>query len=282
MLKSEILDISKYTVLSSKNLWDFDDKLMHDHPAVGILYALKALRDKNEENNLSAHFLQEAASRLTDRKQLFHFLHNLKDYEDKKEISAIAPVEVAEIPVAEQEEVQNVHAETEEVADVQPIETTHIVQETVAETVLPIENESIPVTEMEDPYKGEKHTFIEWIKIFQSGNIEQKQPPKHAQEIEKEESPQTQPIAESTAPDEKEKEENTAEEAVLEDEGLKYADELAKKSITFNWDNATETLAKLYAKQGKKQKAIEVYKYLTLKYPSKSSYFATQIENLEK
>ncbi|MCQ2350826.1 MAG: hypothetical protein MJ003_02505 [Paludibacteraceae bacterium] len=44
----------------------------------------------------------------------------------------------------------------------------------------------------------------------------------------------------------------------------------------------TESLAKVYIKQKQYSKAIRIFEKLNLKYPEKSSYFAEQIENLNK
>ena len=44
----------------------------------------------------------------------------------------------------------------------------------------------------------------------------------------------------------------------------------------------TETLAKIYMKQEKFNKAIKAYEILSLKYPKKSSFFADQINDIKK
>ncbi len=55
----------------------------------------------------------------------------------------------------------------------------------------------------------------------------------------------------------------------------------AKMSIVDSEEFVTETLAKIYANQGNKEKAISVYKKLMLKYPEKKTYFAALIEKLK-
>jgi hypothetical protein len=59
------------------------------------------------------------------------------------------------------------------------------------------------------------------------------------------------------------------------------ADNKAKESLLENEHLVTETLAKIYALQGSVNKAVRAYEILSLKFPQKSAYFATLIQQLK-
>lgn len=57
---------------------------------------------------------------------------------------------------------------------------------------------------------------------------------------------------------------------------------MAKKSVQESDEFVTETLARIYAKQGNHFKAIRAYQKLSLKFPEKTAYFAALIEELKR
>lgn len=57
---------------------------------------------------------------------------------------------------------------------------------------------------------------------------------------------------------------------------------MAKKSVQESDEFITETLARIYAKQGNHFKAIRAYEKLSLKFPEKTAYFAALIEELKR
>ncbi len=65
-------------------------------------------------------------------------------------------------------------------------------------------------------------------------------------------------------------------------ETQKKQDDLSEKSTTLNPALITESYANLLLKQGKKQKAKEIYKKLMVKFPDKNTYFADLIKELEE
>ena len=58
--------------------------------------------------------------------------------------------------------------------------------------------------------------------------------------------------------------------------------EIPEQDESSIFDIATETLAKVYLKQGNKNMAVKIYNQLILKFPEKSSYFAAQIQKINK
>jgi hypothetical protein len=73
--------------------------------------------------------------------------------------------------------------------------------------------------------------------------------------------------------------------AALEEENEEIPEnvfEMAVNSITKEEDLASESLAEIMIKQGKHDKAIDMYRKLSLRNPQKSAYFARKIEGLQK
>ncbi len=73
--------------------------------------------------------------------------------------------------------------------------------------------------------------------------------------------------------------------AALEDEADEIPDEvfnMAVNSISREEDLASESLAEILVRQGKYEKAIDMYRKLSLRNPQKNAYFAARIEKIQK
>ena len=64
----------------------------------------------------------------------------------------------------------------------------------------------------------------------------------------------------------------------VKDTSTASQEDISKPFIEKEGGFVTETLARIYINQGYYSKAIDIYEELSLKFPEKSSYFASQIE----
>ena len=69
---------------------------------------------------------------------------------------------------------------------------------------------------------------------------------------------------------------------VSSEEESPVIDEIIKQSASDDFKIVTETMAKIYLKQGNKDKALQIYRQLTALNPKKSAYFADRIRELEE
>lgn len=58
--------------------------------------------------------------------------------------------------------------------------------------------------------------------------------------------------------------------------------DISQTSVDVHDDFMTETFARILVKQGSYDRAIEIYRKLILKFPEKNTYFASQIDEIEK
>ena len=220
------------------------------------LLALKAGQDDHPDAD---RMLTTAAVYSLDRTQLFHLMavkiHVFQPVAVEEAILELKPIEIVQRELeARAPQPRNLAAEPPvsqetKIVSPPPVIVPEIKQ---SEVVKPAEMiDSPPVV----PASAPPLPFAVWMSHFNPPVLESKSP----------EAPDEPPVPVEAKP---------AMQIT--------AQELAERSVAENKDVISETLARLLAKQGYREKAIVMYERLRLAFPEKSAYFAAEIEKLKK
>jgi hypothetical protein len=282
--------------------------LAFEYPYAHNLRYLLALKAQQEDHPEAARMLQNASAHSIDRTRLFMLIvpRQLTPQRvaltDKEEVLELKPIETVQaeldalVSLSLQPPVERANNAVEMPFPIQPVQPDEPeMQEELPENApgepaphqdvaapapemaivaapeVPVEEpasaaEPAPVTSLEEDYQP----FIQWFSQFHPPSLIQPLPEKEIpappppvqEQSEFDDEPRVVPPKQSAQPT--------------------VAQSLAEKSVSENKDVISETLAKLLAKQGHRDKAADMYERLRLAFPEKSAYFAAEIEKLKK
>jgi len=249
MTVTEFTSLSKnYDALNEEQRLALE-KITYRYPYFQAAYALYLKSLKEQEKFNFDLILKKTAVISPDRNTLYEWLYSELEVENS---TAIAPQEKEKTkPVPEtviDEKVEEVVQEQEDAVAPKPKKN---------KTVVEAPKKSLPVN----------LSFLEWIEWTKNNSPEVLEDSEPQNSFEDKidiidaflkNNPKIPPVSANTA------KQNLSKEIKFDKEEL-----------------MTETLAKVYVKQGKFKKALLSYKILSLKYPEKNSFFADQIKAIK-
>jgi len=239
---------------------DLINELTKQYPFFQQTWALKTKYLKIK-NTYSSDNLQQAAARTIDRSVLFDILEKTSGKKKARKLKEnIATQKNKQVIVEKQE----VYEDSEQVDDTSQEQE---ILENYTEEVVEIQPEQdevkkqkVSIIPKQQEKKPEKLHFTDWLRQYQYNPKQKPEQPEDFIDKFLKERPKIVPKKDISFP----------------------PPDIIKKSVTEKQMLMTETLANLYVKQKKYNKAIQAFRILSLKYPKKSSYFANQIKELKK
>jgi hypothetical protein len=287
-------------------------QLIQLYPYSSVLHIMAAKKAQTDLRDEDDTYLAKAAIYALDRQKLFFLIHEgattqkikkpliTKENVASPAINSISSQhpETSEITAAQQDHTQNADNpeinKSNEFAETQNNRREPAQQATLTSTPRLSATEKYHETKKNkekkkhkkkyhaEPFQpGLQHTFYEWLKIVSKHKAPLNTELQENYTTASYEAGLMQEIIPET-PDEKLTQATDTEKKKTGNEPTEiYISELAEKSIRKNENNLTETYAKILELQKKYHQAIEAYEKLSLKYPEKSSYFASRIADLK-
>lgn len=250
MNKENLLNLIKSPFEFEMNTLNTISEVLSEYPYFQSVYALKLKLLKHNGSFQYNRFLREAAARTQDRAVLFDF---------------ITSEEFSQLEIAKRIDLLIKH-ERENVE----FEINNELAEQINDPELFIEKEPAPIKEIGKPLNfnsTENRSFKEWMKLTQLEPLEEKKDTSNKFI----ENPQFRVIDEFIRNNPK----IVPTKSYESSEKIKPRHEPSSSLMT-------ETLARVYTEQKQYDKAIQAFKILILNNPEKSTFFADQIQEIER
>lgn len=294
MKQVELIQLISTPYASSYSDMEKLQDLKKQFPFFQSAHMLLTLVSKKFDSGIYQDTLRRTAISIPNRARLYNLLNSAEEVKEEtivqtqtSEIEHLKAIELHSDKKLPSEEELNKQVEKEIAKDV----ITAFVEKEVLKThdwYKPKEKKEVKKVE-EKKEEINAGSFSDWLQALKKvDRVEETTKPK-IEEVEEEES---RIITEFKKPVEVKAKEKAIIDKIIEaepgnirlDPNQKFfeANQKAKESLLENEHLVTETLAKIYALQGNVPKAIRAYEILSLKFPQKSAYFASLIENLKK
>lgn len=280
MTKGEFINYIESPNMLNTEAQEFISKLQTEYPYFQSAQILLSKAYQNTENLNFESQLKKAAIYAADRSLLQNLLRESEEVKETSDSGRPIDLYIKEKENNKEIERKRENGSEDEILEKQILASainSSFLQE--ADDEIPeidklIENQGIEKEQVEqetiistkDSFEQErKYSFSEWLKLY-----EQEEVPSMVKS-------QTLSSSQETQTDD----DNQLVKSKMAKQEFFSASKMARLSVQENDDLVTETLAKIYADQGNTEKAIAAYKKLQLKYPEKSSYFASRIKEIE-
>jgi hypothetical protein len=317
MKQSELIELIENPQKASVSDLQKIESLKNEFPFFQSAHILLTYLSKKYDSSLFQQTLRNTAITIPNRTRLYNLLHeqeveeivvDLGEAQVEKKPEVVKVVEAAEIEtkpeiseekVAEVEEPVTANTEIEHLKAIELLtespekkeeELNEQIEKEISKQIVSsfIEKKVLKTPELHKPEKKKLDggSFSDWLKALKSmDRPEETETEEKQEEVKKPVQPKPKPV-------QKKEEQKSIIDKIIESNpgnirlnpAQKFfaPDNKAKESLFENEDLVTETLARIYALQGNTSKAIRAYEILSLRFPQKSAYFASLIENLKK